>query len=34
MSLIPPLLARETLEESVRDEAVAQQRLINNYKAK
>jgi hypothetical protein len=34
LSLVPPLLARETLEESVRDEAAAQQSLINTYKAK
>ncbi|MFL5786368.1 MAG: hypothetical protein ACJ76H_17245, partial [Bacteriovoracaceae bacterium] len=34
LSLVPPLLARETLEESVRDEAVAQQRLISTYKIK
>lgn len=33
MSLIPPLLARETLEESVSGEAAAQQRLMNSFKA-
>lgn len=33
MALTPPLLARETLIESVRDEATAHQRLINSFKA-
>lgn len=33
MSLIPPLLARETLEESVSGKAAAQQRLMNSFKA-
>ncbi len=33
MSLKPPLLARETLEESVSSEAAAQQRLMNSFKA-
>lgn len=32
MSLIPPLLARETLEESVSGEASAHQRLLNSFK--
>lgn len=32
MSLIPPLLAMETLEESVGQEASAQQALINSFK--
>lgn len=34
MSLIPPLLARETLEHSVEDEALGQQALINSYRSK
>ncbi len=33
MSLIPPLLARETLEESVSREAEAHQSLLNSFKA-
>lgn len=33
MSLIPPLLARETLEESVSGEANAHQALLNSFKA-
>lgn len=33
MSLIPPLLAEETLEESVSGEAAAQQGLINSFRA-
>lgn len=32
MALLPPLLARETLLQSVVDEATAQQRLINSFK--
>jgi hypothetical protein len=34
MSLTPPLLARETLQESVAEEASAQQRLIDTFRAK
>jgi hypothetical protein len=33
MSLIPPVLATETLEDSVSGEATAQQKLINSFKA-
>lgn len=33
MSLIPPLLARETLEESISREASAHQGLLNSFKA-
>lgn len=33
MSLIPPLLARETLEESISQEASAHQQLLNSFQA-
>ena len=33
MSLIPPLLARETLEDSISDEASAHQSLLNSFTA-